>query len=103
MSQTEIIKTPWVLVSVLKENTQEQDLNRITPQIENLIDEWHSAGRIMWSGPFNDNKTAMTVFEATEQEAKNFLSKHGNACSGVLDCYMYQWDAMPILSLLSKN
>lgn len=103
MSQTEIIKTPWVLVSVLKENTQEQDLNRITPQIENLIDEWHSTGKMMWSGPFNDNKTAMTIFEATEQEANNFLSKYSNACSGVLDYYMYQWDAMPVLSLLAKN
>jgi len=103
MSQTEIIKTPWVLVSVLKENTQEQDLNRIAPQIEKIVDEWHSTGRMMWSGPFNDNKTAMTIFEATEQEAKNFLSKYDNVCSGILDYHMYQWDAMPVLSLLTKN
>ena len=103
MSQTEIIKTPWVLVSVLKENTQEQDPNRIATQIENLVDEWHSTGRMMWSGAFDDNKTAMTIFEATEQEAKDFLSKYGNVCSGVLDYHMYQWDAMPILSILSKN
>lgn len=103
MSRPEIIKKQWVLVCVLKETTQDHDLNRIAPQIENLVDEWHLAGKIMWSGPFDDNKTAMTIFEATEQEAKDFLSKYGNACSDVLDYYMYQWDAMPVLSLLTKN
>jgi len=103
MSQAEIIKTPWVLVSVLKENTSEQDMNRIAPQLENLVDEWHSRGKMMWSGPFDDNKTAMTVFEATKQEAQDFLSKYGNVCSGILDYHMYQWDAMPVLSLLAKN
>jgi len=99
---TIIQKKPWVLVSVFKDNTNEHDLKKITPEISNLVDEWHSKGSIMWSGAFNDNKTGMAVFEATEDEANDFYAKYDKACSGVLDYNLYQWDAMPILSLLSK-
>jgi len=96
-------KTTWVLVSSLKENVSEDDLVQITPKVEELIDQWHSAGKIMWSGPFNDNKTGMAVFEATEREARDFYEKYDKACSRVLAHYLYQWDAMPILSLFSKK
>lgn len=104
MSQETILANvkPWVLVSSLKENTSEQELERITPAISELIDQWHSKGRIMWSGAFNDNKTGMAVFEATENEANDFYAKYDKVCSEVLDYNLYQWDAMPILSLLSK-
>lgn len=103
MSQLETIsKKTWVLVSTLKENSQGQDLQRIVSQISDLIDEWHTQGKIMWSGGFDDNKTAMTIFDATQDEAKTFFSKYDKACSGILGCYLYQWDAMPLLSLLSK-
>lgn len=91
MSQTQLIsKKPWVLVSSLKDNPQEQDLQKITFEINNLIDEWYSQGKIMWSGAFDDNKTSMTIFEATENEARNLFSKYDKICVILLNCYLYQ-------------
>ena len=106
MSQQEQIlveTTPWVLVSSYKENTNPVDLEKIIPQIKDLIDEWHFQGKFMWSGAFNDNKTGMAVFEATEQEARQFYDKYTKICSGVLEHFLYQWDAMPLLSILSAK
>jgi urate oxidase len=45
----------------------------------------------------------MAVFDATKQEANEFYDKYDKICSGILEYTMYQWDAMPILSLLSSN
>ncbi|MBS3922154.1 MAG: hypothetical protein KGZ37_03275 [Nitrosarchaeum sp.] len=103
MSQQLDQKRPWVLISVFKDDTNPNDLSRITPQIQEIIDEWQSTGKIMWSGAFNDNATGMAVFEATEQEANEFYAKYDNVCSGILKYTMYQWDAMPILSIISNN
>lgn len=58
---------------------------------------------MIWSGPFNDNKTGIAIFEATQEEANLLYDKYANACSGVLDYFLYQWEAMPILSILSKS
>ena len=103
MSQQELREIrPWVIITVFKENTNLNDLQRISPQIQNLVDEWQSQGKIVWSGAFNDNATGMAVFEGTEQEANEFYSKYDKICSGTLQYSMYQWDAMPILSVLSK-
>ena len=100
MSQQEI--RPWVLVSNIKENTKPLDLEMISPQVAALVDEWQSNGRIMWSGAFENEQSSMAVFEATEDEAKEFFKKYESICSGVLNYYLHQWDAMPILSVLSK-
>jgi hypothetical protein len=100
MSQQEA--TPWVLVSSMKETTHFQDLERITPQILSLVDEWQSKGKIMWSGAFDNKISSMAVFEATESEAKEFFKKYQDICSDLLSYELYQWDAMPLLSILSK-
>ena len=40
MSQQELQeKRPWVIITVLKEDTKPNDLQRISPQIQNLVDE----------------------------------------------------------------
>ena len=96
-------KTPWVLVSSLKDTTTEEDLLRISPAIKEIIDDWQAKGRIMWSGGFSDNKTSMAVFEATKEEADQLYKEYDTICSGLLTYALYQWDAMPILSILSKN
>ena len=103
MSQQELLQEtrPWVIISVYKDNTNSQELEKITPQIQNLVDEWQSKGKIMWSGAFNDNKTGMAVFEATNNDANELYQKYDKICSGILEYSMYQWDAMPILSILS--
>ena len=103
MSQQLVQSKPWVLISVFKDNTNPDDLSRITPQIQEIIDEWQSTGKIMWSGAFNDNATGMAVFEGTEQEANEFYAKYDKVCSGILEYTLYQWDAMPILTILSDN
>jgi len=100
MSQQET--KPWVLVSSINKDTNIQDLQSISPQVSVLVDEWHSKGRIMWSGAFDNNVSSMAVFEATEQEAKEFFKKYEDICLGILTFEMYQWDAMPLLSVLSK-
>ena len=38
MSQQEA--KPWVLVTNVKENANQPDLERITPQVSKLVDEW---------------------------------------------------------------
>ena len=105
MSQETVLDQvkPWVLVSSFKENTNEQELQRITPAISELIDQWQSKGRMIWSGPLDNNSTGMAVFEASDNEAKIFFSQYDKICSGTLDYHLYQWDAMPILSILSRK
>ena len=103
MSQQELQETkPWVIITVFKEDTNANDLQRISPQIQSLVDEWQDKGRMIWSGAFNDNATGMAIFEGTEQEANEFYGKYDKICSGVLEYSMYQWDAMPVLSVLSR-
>ena len=103
MSQQELQETkPWVIITVFKEDINANDLQRISPQIQSLVDEWQSKGRMIWSGAFNDNATGMAVFEGSEQEANEFYGKYDKICSGVLEYSMYQWDAMPVLSILSR-
>ena len=100
MSQQET--KPWALVTAIKENIDQQNIEIITSQIATLVDEWHSKGKIMWSGPFDNENSSMAIFEATEQEAKEFFKKYEDECSGILTYEMYQWDAMPLLSILAK-
>lgn len=93
---------PWVLVSNVTQDTRPEDLQRIAPQVASLVDDWQSHGRIMWSGAFDNEQSSMAIFEATESEAKEFFKKYESICSGILNYYMYQWDAMPILSVLAS-
>lgn len=93
---------PWVLVTNTKENINLQDLESIVPQVSALVDEWQSKGKIMWSGPFDNEQSSMAIFEATENEAREFFKRYDDTCSKVLTSYLYQWDAMPLLSVLSK-
>jgi len=103
MSQTLETKNKklWVLVSSLKETTTDDDLQRITPSVSALVDQWHSRGKFVLSGPLDNNKTGMAIFEATENEAKQLLEEHKLASSDALDSYLYHWDALPFLSLLN--
>lgn len=102
MSATQTVqeKKLWVLVSSLKENLSDADLEKIAPALSDLIDQVHSQGKFVWSGPLDNKKSGMAVFEATEQEANQFFDQNKKICSGVLDSYLYQWGAMPFLSIL---
>jgi hypothetical protein len=91
---------PWVIVSSIAKDTLEQDLDRIRPKVLSLVDDWQKSNRIMWSGSFSNQPSSMAVFEATEKEAKQFYQDYSDACENILVHYLYQWDAMPILSAL---
>ena len=92
---------PWVLISVIKDGTTREELEAVAPRVKELVDEWQSKGRIMWSGSFDDGATGMAVFEAAKDEADDFFKKYDEACSDKLEYTTYGWDAMPVLSLLS--
>ena len=102
MSTTQMLqeKKLWVLVSSLKENTSDVGLERIAPALNDLIDQWHSQGKFVWSGSLDNNTSGMAIFEGTEQEAHKFFEENKKICSDVLDSYLYQWGALPFLSLL---
>ena len=93
--------TPWVLISVYRDDTNPADLATIAPQIRGLVDEWQSAFRMMWSGALDDNRTGLAIFEATESDANLFYAKYDKICAGILEYSLYRWDAMPVLSVLS--
>ena len=45
----------------------------------------------------------MSVIEGSKTEAESFFTKYDSTCKSFLSSYMYQWDAMPILSLLGRK
>lgn len=93
-------KQLWVLVSSLKEDTKPIDLEMITQSVIELVSEWQSQGGFIWSGSLDDNKTGLAIFEATEEQARAFYGKYDKICSGILEYHLYQWSAMPFLSVL---
>lgn len=102
MSQTiNSEKKLWVLVSSIKENSKANEFEQIVPKVRSLVDEWNSEGKFVWSGPLDNEKSAMAIFEATDQEAKHMFEQNKNATANVLDSYLYHWDALPFLSLLN--
>ena len=96
-------KKPYVLVSVFKEDAKPEEIANAAPALSLLIDEWHNAGKMIWSGAFDDDKTAMSVIEATKTEAEAFYAKYDNTTKPFLATYMNQWNAMPLLSLIGDN
>lgn len=93
-------KKVWVLVSSLKENAKQEELDQIVPKVSSLVDQWHSEGKFVWSGPLDNNKTGMAVFEATSDEAEKMDQENKAITSNVLDSYLYEWEALPFLSIL---
>ena len=96
-------KSPYVLVSIFKEDANKQDVEQATSKITTIVDEWNGQGNMIWSGSFDDGKTAMSVIECSKTEAESFFGKYDDTCNSFLSTYMYKWDAMPILSLLGHK
>ena len=96
-------KSPYVLVSIFKEDANKQDVEQSTSKISTIIDEWNGQGNMIWSGSFDDGNTAMSVIECIKTESESFFGKYDGTCNSFLSTYMYKWDAMPILSLLGHK
>ena len=62
-------KSPYVLVSIFKEDANKQDVEQATSKITTIVDEWNGQGNMIWSGSFDDGKTAMSVIECSKTEA----------------------------------
>ena len=99
----EVNREPFVLVSVFNDGANPEQVATIMPTLSMMIDEWQNSGKMIWSGPFDDNKTSMSVIEATKSEAEEFYTKYNSTAEQFLSTYMYQWDAMPLLSLLGNK
>ena len=93
--------TPWVMLGSAKDGASPGNAAGIAAAVASIVDDWHSAGRIMWSGSLGNGRSGMAVFEATRGDAEAVFQKYRDACGESLDCFLYEWDAMPILSLLS--
>lgn len=87
-------KELWVLVSQLKENTDNAALDKIAPSVLSLIDEWKNSGKFIWSGPFGNDAGGMAVFEATQDEATSFAKNYGGIVSDALNYYVYKWNVL---------
>ena len=92
----------WVLVSNMDQTAKREDVPAVVAKITARVDEWQSQGRIMLSGPFDNETSSMTVVAATQTEAAGLFERWQRICSGFLVSEMYRWDAMPILSVLSR-
>lgn len=99
MSQTQD-KVPWVFTAELNESAENFDPENFATKIQELFEKWQTQGKFLWSGPLDDNKTALTVFEGTNEEASAFFQDYNNAVGDVVTIEKKQWDALPVLSLL---
>tara|TARA_Y100000590_G_scaffold196351_1_gene222956 strand:- start:8704 stop:9006 length:303 start_codon:yes stop_codon:yes gene_type:complete len=96
-------KSPYVLVSVFKDDANEQDVASSVGKLAAIIDDWSAQGNMIWSGPFDDNKTSMSVIEGDKSSVEKFFNTYNDVSKGFLNSYMYQWDAMPLLSIIGNK
>ena len=66
-------KSPHVIVSTFKESANQQDVEQATGKITTMIDEWNVQGNMIWTGAFNNGKSAMSVIEASKIDAESFF------------------------------
>ena len=70
-------------------------INRISDRFSVPID--------LWPVSVQGTGAAMSIIEATKNEAEVFYAKYDNITKSFLATYMYQWDAMPLLSLIGNK
>lgn len=92
----------WVIISTRKNDDSKNELDVVKPILEELNLKWCKKGDFLWTGRFDDNKTSMTIFEATEDKAKNYFELYSKICSNSLDVNIHQWDALPLFTILER-
>ena len=65
-------KSPHVIVSTFKEGVNPQDVEQATGKITAMIDQWNVQGNMIWTGSFNDGKSAMSVLKPMKQTLQHF-------------------------------
>ena len=92
----------WVIISTRKKDLHENELEIIKPMVEKLNEQWFEKGDFVWAGGFDDEKTSMAIFEATEEKAKKHFDSYSKICAGSLTANLFQWDAMPLFTILER-
>ena len=92
----------WVIIGTRKKNDLKNELEIVKTKIEKLDKQWFEKCGFIWSGRFDDNKTSMTIFETTEEKAKNYFEQYSKVCTSCLDSKLYQWDAFPLFAILER-
>ena len=92
----------WVIISTRKNDCAENELEIIKPIIEKLNEQWFEKGDFIWAGRFDDEKTSMAIFDATEEKAKKYFEVYSKTCTGSLETNLHQWDAMPLFTILER-
>lgn len=92
----------WVILSARKTTAKVTELEIVKPLVEKLNEEWFEKGDFIWAGRFDDGKTSMAIFDVTEEKAKNYFENYSKICENSLDVKMYQWDAMPLFTILER-
>lgn len=92
----------WVILSTRKKDGAENELLVIQPLVEKLNEQWFEKGDFIWAGRFDDDMTSMAIFDATEEKAKKYFDEYSKVCANSLDTKMYQWDALPLFTILER-
>ena len=92
----------WVMISTRKKDCAENELEIIKPMIEKLNEQWFEKGDFIWAGRFDDKKTSMAIFEATEEKAKKYFDAYSKACANSVETNLHKWDAMPLFTILER-
>lgn len=92
----------WVILSIRRTDDDTNELDIVKPMIEKLNEEWFKKGDFVWAGRFDDDKTSMAVFEATEEKAKNYFEHYSKICENSLDIKLHKWDALPLFTILER-
>lgn len=85
----------WVIIGTREKNDPKNESEIVKARIEKLDEQWFKKCGFIWTGSFDDNKTTMTIFETTEEKAKNYFEQYSKVCDSSLDCKIYQWNALP--------
>ena len=93
-------KSPYVLVSVFREDAKEQDVIQAANKIATIIDEWNMQGNMIWSGSFDDDKTSMSVIEGTKPEIDAFFRKYDDVCKSFLSSYTVSYTHLTLPTIL---
>ena len=93
-------KSPHVIVSTFKESANQQDVEQAAGKITAMIDEWNARGNMIWTGSFNDGKSAMSVIEASKADASTFFNIYNDVCKSFLDAYTVSYTHLTLPTIL---
>ena len=71
-------KSPYVLVSVFKEDAKPEEISGAVGRIAAIVDDWNGQGNMIWSGAFDDNKTSLKEIKQQLRNSSKNMIMHAN-------------------------